>query len=77
MKILKIQKMKKILVTGGCGFIGSNFVRHIINKHTFIPVVLDNLTLCSGLSNLRDLNSKNYIFVKGDICDEELVFKLF
>jgi dTDP-glucose 4,6-dehydratase len=65
----------KLLVTGGAGFIGSNFVRYILSKHTNYRVInLDKLTYAGNLDNLSDLeNSSNYRFVKGDICDPELV----
>ncbi|MHB8173005.1 MAG: dTDP-glucose 4,6-dehydratase [Nitrospirota bacterium] len=62
---------RKIMVTGGCGFIGSNFVRHIINNYPDAEVVnLDALTYAGSPENLRDLeNSPRYKFVKGNICD--------
>lgn len=65
----------KILVTGGAGFIGSNFIRYWLNKHPEDKIVnLDALTYAGNLENLRDLeNNKNYKFVKGDICDFKLV----
>jgi dTDP-glucose 4,6-dehydratase len=62
----------KILVTGGAGFIGSNFVRHLIEKHNDEIVVLDKLTYAGRLENLQDVMDK-IEFVKGDICDHELV----
>ncbi len=65
--------MKKILVTGGCGFIGSNFIRCIIDKGYFI-CNLDNLTYAGNLDNLRGIyKRKNYSFIKGDICDPAVV----
>ncbi len=66
---------KKILVTGGCGFIGSNFIRHLLNKYPDYEIVnLDKLTYAGNLENLRDIEEKpNYRFVKGDICDERIV----
>lgn len=65
----------KLLVTGGMGFIGSNFIRRTLADHADFNVVnLDKLTYGSNLANLRDLeNKENYRFVKGDICDEVLV----
>ena len=66
----------RVLVTGGAGFIGSNFVRRIIDS-TFggfsAVTVLDNLTYAGTLSNLADIPSDSYKFVKGDICDADLV----
>lgn len=67
--------MKKILVTGGAGFIGNCFIRHILKKHTDYKVInLDALTYCGNLENLKDVeNNSNYKFVKGNICDRNLV----
>jgi len=67
----------KILVTGGAGFIGSNFVRHILEKYPDYKVVnLDKLTYCGNLENLKDIgNNPNYEFVEGDVCDESVVLK--
>lgn len=64
-----------ILVTGGAGFIGSCFVRHILNKYPDYKVInLDALTYCGNLDNLRDVeNNPNYKFIKGNICDKKLV----
>lgn len=68
----------RLLVTGGAGFIGSCFVRHILNKYSDYKVVnLDALTYAGNLNNLKDVeNNPNYKFVKGDICDKELVSML-
>ena len=65
----------KLLVTGGAGFIGSCFVRHILNKYPDYKVVnLDLLTYCGNLANLDDVkDNPNYTFVHGDICDKKLV----
>lgn len=67
-----------ILVTGGCGFIGSNFVRYVLKKHSRCRVVnLDKLTYAGNPDNLRDLaGDRRYRFVKGDICDKKIVDKL-
>ena len=68
----------KLLVTGGAGFIGSCFVRHILNKYSDYKVInLDALTYCGNLENLNDIkNNPNYTFVKGNICDKKLAQEL-
>jgi len=68
----------RLLVTGGCGFIGTNFVRHIFNTHKDISITnLDKLTYCGKRENLMEFEkSSRYEFVKGDICNVELVKKL-
>ena len=67
--------MKNILVTGGAGFIGSNFVRYMLKNESAIHLVnLDLLTYAGKLENLENLpNPQNHTFIKGDICDRELV----
>ncbi len=64
----------KILVTGGCGFIGSNFVRYMLDKYPNYEITnLDKLTYAGNPDNLKSVESKsNYNFIKGDICDSEL-----
>ena len=71
--------MKTILVTGGAGFIGSNFVRYLLGTEPEVHIVnLDLLTYAGNLENLRDLpNADRHTFVKGDICDRALVDDLF
>ena len=68
----------KLLVTGGAGFIGSNFVRHILTTHPEDSVVnLDKLTYAGNPANLADVaDNPRYTFVKGDICDAGLVLEL-
>lgn len=70
--------MKKILVTGGAGFIGSNFIRYMLNSHDDVSITnLDKLTYCGNLENLKDVSkNKRYRFVKGDIADKIVVEKL-
>ena len=71
--------MKTYLVTGGAGFIGSNFVHYIIKKYDDIKIInLDKLTYAGNLENLKSIeNNSNYTFVQGDICDKELILGLF
>lgn len=68
----------KILVTGGAGFIGSNFIRYILSKYPHYHIVnLDKLTYAGNLDNLSSIEDhSNYQFVKGDICDSELVNRI-
>lgn len=68
----------KLLVTGGAGFIGNCFIRHILNKYPDYQVInLDALTYAGNLENLKDVeNNPNYKFVHGNICDKKLVKEL-
>ncbi len=70
--------MKNMLVTGGAGFIGANFVRYALQTDSQARVInLDLLTYAGSLENLRDLpDPSRHIFVQGDICDRELVERL-
>jgi len=67
----------KLLITGGCGFIGSNFIRNMLEKYPNYQIInLDKLTYAGNPENLQDIESNpNYTFVKGDICDTEAVSK--
>ena len=71
--------MKKILITGGAGFIGSHVVRLFVNKYPDYQIFnLDKLTYAGNLANLKDVeNNSNYEFVKGDIVDSGFILKLF
>ena len=64
-----------VLVCGGAGFIGSHFIRYILNKYPDYSVVnFDKLTYAGNLDNLRDVaNNPRYFFVRGDICDKKAV----
>ena len=70
--------MKKILVTGGAGFIGSHFIRHMLTKHNDVEIInLDKLTYAGNLENLKDIeNDPRYRFIQGDICDNNKIDKL-
>lgn len=72
------RKLKNALVTGGCGFIGSNFIRHCFKNSLFEKIVnLDLLTYAGNINNLADINSESYIFEHGDICDRNKVKEIF
>jgi dTDP-glucose 4,6-dehydratase len=62
------------LITGGLGFIGSNFIRYLLNRYDYYIVNLDKVTYCANFENLKDIEkNKNYKFIKGDICDKGIV----
>jgi dTDP-glucose 4,6-dehydratase len=67
--------MRKLLVTGGAGFIGSNFVRMVLSEHPDCFIInLDKLTYAGNLENLTGFeNHSNHKFIKGDICDGTLI----
>ncbi len=69
----------KLLITGGAGFIGSNFVRHMVRKYPNYEIVnLDLLTYAGNLESLRDIeDAPNYKFVRGDIADRPFIMQLF
>lgn len=71
--------MKKILITGGAGFIGSHVVRLFVNKYSNYHIYnLDALTYAGNLENIKDIeNRPNYTFIKGDIVDAPFISKLF
>lgn len=70
-------KEKCLLVTGGAGFIGSALIRHLIKNSDYSVINLDKLTYAGNLESLAEIEKSNrYTFVKGDICDKELVSKL-
>lgn len=68
----------KILVTGGAGFMGSNFIRYMLKKHPSYKIInLDKLTYAGNLDNLKDIEKNpRYKFFKGDIADEKIVDKI-
>ena len=71
-------KNKIILVTGGCGFIGSNFIRYVLDQSNQYNVVnLDKLTYAGNTNNQIGIDKTRYRFVKGDICDKKLLKNIF
>ncbi len=68
-------EIMRILVTGGMGFIGSNFIRHTLQKHENYEIInYDKLTYAGNPDNLKDIeNNQRYKFIKGDICDNVLI----
>jgi len=71
--------LRTILVTGGAGFIGSNFIEYLLQKYVDIRVInLDKLTYAGDLNNLISVeNNPNYKFIKGDIINVELLEYIF
>ena len=74
------KNMRTYLVTGGAGFIGSNYIHYMFKKYgDDIRIInVDKLTYAGNLENLRDVeNRDNYTFVRADICDSEAINKIF
>ena len=67
--------MRNVLITGGAGFIGSNFIRYILERESDLHIInLDVLTCAGSLENLKDLpDEERHTFIEGDICDQSLV----
>ena len=74
-----LSKRKKILITGGAGFIGSHLIRHFIKKYPLYEIFnLDALTYAGNLENLDDVKkNENYKFLSGNICDNLYVDSIF
>ena len=79
LQIIFVGIMKKILITGGAGFIGSHLVRLMVRKYPHYHIFnLDKLTYAGNLENIKDVeNASNYSFLKGDITDGGYIYKLF
>ena len=72
--------MRTYLVTGGAGFIGSNYIHYMLKKYgnTIRIINVDKLTYAGNLENLKDVeNEENYTFIKADICDSESISRIF
>lgn len=74
--IHRIGRMSRYLVTGGAGFIGSNFVRHLLDRTDSTVTVLDKLTYAGNRQSLEGLPENRFTFVRGDICNASLVHEL-
>ena len=64
--------MKKVIVTGGCGFIGSNLINYLLKKNYFV-INVDKLSYSANIYNLKDINTNKYVFVKTDINDKKII----
>jgi dTDP-glucose 4,6-dehydratase len=75
------QKPMEILITGGCGFIGANFVRYILKKRADVKVInIDKLTYAGNLANLADVDKnypERYLFIRGDIAEKGVIRDIF
>lgn len=74
-----MKKTETLFIAGGCGFIGSNFIRYILKKRSTLRIVnLDNLTYSGNLDNLKDIyGNSRYTFIKGDIANSNTVDQIF
>ena len=70
--------MRQFMITGGAGFIGSNFIHYMLNRYEDVSIInIDKLTYAGNLENLKTVeNDPRYRFVKGDICDQALIERL-
>ena len=71
--------MKTYLVTGGAGFIGSNFIHYMLKKYSDIKIInVDKLTYAGNLENLKEIeNHENYKFIRADICDKNAIENIY
>jgi len=70
-----MKNIKKVIITGGCGFIGSNLVKYLLKRNYFV-INVDKLSYSANLYNLKDLNNKRYILYKADINNQNLFLKI-
>ena len=70
-----MKNIKKVIVTGGYGFIGSNLIKYLLKKNYFV-INIDKLSYSANLYNLKDIKNKNYVFFKADIGNKILLTKL-
>ena len=70
-----MKNIKKVIVTGGCGFIGSNLVKYLLQKKYFV-INIDKLSYSANLYNLKNINSSKYIFYKADINNKNLILRI-
>jgi dTDP-glucose 4,6-dehydratase len=73
-----LEKKNRIIITGGCGFIGSNFIQFIMKKYPHIKIInIDKLTYSGNLNNLKDItNNPNYTFIQEDICNHNSMLEI-
>ena len=70
--------MRNLLVTGGCGFIGSNYIRQLYEKGDNIQIVnLDKLSYAGNWHNLEGIPDSFHTLIEGDICDRDIINKIF
>ena len=67
--------MKKVVVTGGCGFIGSNLINYLLKKNYFV-INVDKLSYSANIYNLKNINTSKYVFVKTDINDKKIISRI-
>ena len=70
-----MKNIKKVIITGGYGFIGSNLVKYLLGKNYFV-INIDKLSYSANLYNLKDLKTNNYIFYKSDINNKTSLLKI-
>lgn len=69
--------LKNLMVTGGCGFIGANFINHFVPKHTDVNVFnVDKLDYCANVKSVEVRDAPNYTFIRGDICNTDLMMHI-